>query len=408
MESGSLAGNAGTPQGLIAYFRRMLRQILLIVFILIGLTGFGQNLSPNASVSLITCGPGNDLYATFGHSALHVNDPVSGVDKVYNYGTFDFNTPNFYMKFARGKLDYYLHVTDFRRFASTYVREGRWVYRQELNLSKEQIVKLYNLLEENAKPENRAYKYDFFYDNCSTRIRDILEKALGNKLKYPQTKAQPDTTFRQLIDIYLETHPWSDLGIDLALGAPCDKVASWREKMFLPDYLMKNMGKSDVLVDGKSLSLIKNENLVLPENPQIINHEKKNIGWLFWGAFVIIGLASIFIRTQALKWFDIILYSAIGILGILILLLWFATDHGATKWNFNILWALPSWLLAPYFLLRSINSNFFKVHAMAMFALVVFWILIPQNLHAVTVPLILILGIRSWTWNKYFFQKAKK
>jgi uncharacterized membrane protein len=129
---------------------------------------------------------------------------------------------------------------------------------------------------------------------------------------------------------------------------------------------------------------------------------------MFWVVFVIIGLTSIFIRAQALKWFDLIVFSAVGVLGILILLLWFATDHGATKWNFNILWALPSWLLAPYFLLKSGNSNFFRAHAMAMFAVVVFWILIPQNLHSVTVPLILILGIRSWTWNKYYFQKAKK
>jgi len=386
----------------------MLRQILLTVSVVLSLNGFGQKLSPNTTVSLITCGPGNDLYATFGHSALHVNDPGSGIDKVYNYGTFDFNTPNFYTKFARGKLDYYLHVTDFRRFASTYVREGRWVYRQELHLNEEQVKKLYNLLEENAKPENRAYKYDFFYDNCSTRIRDILEKALGEKLNYPVQKAEPDTTFRQLLDIYLDKHPWSDLGIDLALGAPCDKVASWREKMFLPDYLMNNMGNAKVIIGGEQLPFVKKENLVIQENPQIINQDDEDIGGLFWAAFVIIALASFFVRPHALKWFDIILFLAVGILGVLILLLWFATDHSATKLNFNILWALPSWLLAPFFLLRSGSSNFFKVHALAMFALVVFWILIPQNLHAVTVPLILILGIRSWTWNKYLFQKAKK
>lgn len=348
------------------------------------------------------------MYATFGHSALHVSDPMTGVDKVYNYGTFNFNTPNFYVKFARGKLNYYLHVTDFKRFASTYVREGRWVYRQELRLSSKQKEKLFALLEENALPENRAYKYDFFYDNCSTRIRDILEKALGNNLKYPQIKNAPDTTFRDLLDIYLETHPWSDLGIDLALGTPCDKVASWREKMFLPDYLKKNIGQSQVLIEGEYKGMVVSENLVIQENPRVLHRENERIGWIFWTAFILIAILSIFVSVYALKWLDILLFFTTGILGIVILLLWFATDHGATKWNFNILWALPTWLLAPYFLFRSPKANFFKVHAMAMFALVVFWILIPQNLHAVTVPLILILGIRSWTWNKHFFQKSMK
>ncbi len=386
----------------------MFRQILLPVFILLNLAGTCQNLSPGTTISLITCGPGNDLYATFGHSALHVSDPISGIDKVYNYGTFDFNTPNFYVKFARGKLNYYLHVTNFKRFASTYVREGRWVYHQELRLSYEQKAKLYDLLEKNALPENRAYKYDFFYDNCSTRIRDILEAALGDKLEYPDVPNEPDTTFRELLDIYLESHPWSDLGIDLALGAPCDKVANWREKMFLPDYLKKNIGQSKVLIEGEYQDFVGQESLVIEENAQIINQEKESILWIFWTAFVLIGVLSIFIRVQALKWLDIILFVATGILGILILLLWFATDHGATKWNFNILWALPTWLLAPYFLIGSAKTNFFKMHAMAMFALVIFWILIPQNLHAVTVPLILILGVRSWTWNKHFFQKSKK
>jgi len=385
----------------------MIRSLILVLFVFLAGACKGQNLSPSASISLITCGPGNDLYATFGHSALHVNDPVSGIDKVYNYGTFDFNTPNFYLKFARGKLNYYLHVTNFRRFAATYVREGRWVYRQELNLNSQYKNRLFKLLEENARPENSAYKYDFFYDNCSTRIRDIMEKALGTNLEYPRMDTESDTTFRQLIDIYLKSHPWSDLGIDLALGAPCDKVASWSEKMFLPDYLMKHMGQSKIIKDGSIEPLILRENFVIKENKNILDQEEKAIDWLFWTVFILIALASIFLPAEALKGLDFVIYPAIGILGILIALLWFATDHSATKWNFNLLWALPTWLLAPYFLVKPKNSTYFKVHGIAMFALVVFWILIPQNLHSATVPLILILGVRSWTWNKHFFQIKK-
>src|SRR5690606_34037655 len=143
---------------------------------------------------------------------------------VYNYGTFDFDTPNFYVKFARGKLNYILNVTTFDRFIRTYQIEGRWVKRQILNLTETEKQALFNFLENNALPENRDYKYDFFYDNCSTRIRDVLEYILGDKLHYPENPADSVQTFRNLIDLYLTDLKWSDLGIDLALGAPTDKV----------------------------------------------------------------------------------------------------------------------------------------------------------------------------------------
>lgn len=382
----------------------MLRHFILYVVLFVSAIAHSQSLSTDASISLITCGPGNDLYATFGHSALYIQDPKNGIDKVYNYGTFDFHTPNFYLKFARGKLNYYLHVTNFQRFIRTYQYEGRWVYRQQLNMSVEQKQLLYVLLEENAKPENREYKYDFFYDNCSTRLRDMLEKALGNNLIYPDIKQKSDTTFRDLIDIYLQNHPWSDLGIDLALGAPCDKKASWAERMFLPDFLMENIGQSKVRIDGATQPFVIKELLILPENAQLIDHKKERIDWIFWTAFVLVGLVSIFLSARVLKWFDIFFFTLVGILGIAVFLLWFATDHTATKWNFNLLWALPTWLIAPYYLLTSKGARFFRFHAIGMFALVVFWIFIPQNLHTVTVPLILILAIRSWAWNKHFFR----
>ena len=157
-------------------FAAMLRHILS--WGLIALTWAGsvsaQTLSDRAEVSLLTCGPGTDLYATFGHSALQISDPVTGVDRVYNYGTFDFDTEGFYLKFTRGKLNYILSVSGFEYFLREYQYSGRWVYRQVLDLNPEQAQALFDYLEWNALPENREYKYDFFYDNCSTRIRDVL------------------------------------------------------------------------------------------------------------------------------------------------------------------------------------------------------------------------------------------
>lgn len=377
--------------------------ILLLSVFLYSAMASGQNLTDETRISLITCGPGDDLYATFGHSALHVYDERYGIDKIYNYGTFDFNTPNFYTKFARGKLLYRLDVTTFDRFVRAYQYEGRWVFRQDLNLTISQKNALYEFLENNAKPENRSYKYDFFYDNCSTRIRDAIEDILGENLVYPLPPEEPEKTFRNFLDMYLLHHPWSDLGIDLALGAPCDRIARWRDQMFLPDYLMEHMDTSLVVVNGEKAPLVQTSGYIL-ESRRAKSAAAESAVWIFWVLFAVIGIGGFFVKTEKFRWVDIGLFSLVGILGIFIALLWFATDHSATKWNFNLLWATPSWLYGAVLLLRKKTaSRFFKGHAIFMFAIVVFWMLIPQDFHMAVVPVILTLASRSWAWQQHRF-----
>ncbi len=380
---------------------------LLAAALLFSSFGISQNLTDQSRISLITCGPGDDLYATFGHSALHIYDTQSGIDKVYNYGTFDFDTPNFYTKFARGKLLYSLNVTSFNQFVRIYQYEGRWVFRQDLNLTMDQKKSLYSFLEHNAKPENKDYKYDFFYDNCSTRLRDVVEDVLGESLVYPIPPEEPDSTFRNFLDLYLYSHPWSDLGIDLALGAPCDRVARWRDRMFLPDYVMKHWDNSFVMVNGKKEPLVAKSGLVLDsrrEKPA----EPESIDWIFWVIFAVIGVGGFFVKAEKFRWLDIGLFALIGILGIFIALLWFATDHSATKWNFNLLWATPTWLYGAILLWRrKTASRFFKGHALFMFAIVLFWMLIPQDFHMAVVPVILTLAARSWAWQQHRFLAKK-
>lgn len=389
----------------------MAKRIYLVAFFLVfwALQSGGQSITENTEVSLITCGSGNDLYSTFGHSALYISDRTTGLDKVYNYGTFDFNTSNFYLKFTRGKLNYSLNVTTFNRFIRAYQYEGRWVKRQVLDLTSDEKAEIYAFLEKNALPQNRDYKYDFFYDNCSTRLRDVLEEVLGDKLHYPESPKDSVQTFRNLIDLYLTTLPWSDLGIDLALGAPCDKIASWREKMFLPDYLMSHIGMTEVIRNGNPVPLVSQTNLVLPENEILIDRSSTNIIWIFWVLFIIAAITSFFIHPKFMRWFDVVFFMLIGILGIFIALLWFATDHSATKWNYNLLWALPSWIWGAVLLIRrKPNSRFFKVHAIIMFAILIFWIAIPQDFHSAIVPIVLALAVRSWSWQirKFTIEKT--
>ena len=365
--------------------------------------------SESTTISLITCGPGNELYSTFGHSAIHISDRTSGLDKVYNYGTFDFDTPNFYVKFSRGQLDYFLNVTDFGRFVRSYQREGRWVYRQELNLTQAQKEELFAFLENNAKAENKFYKYDFFYDNCSTRIRDVLEDVLGESLVYPKMESDTTATFREMIELYLTKLPWSDLGIDLALGMPCDHEADYRQKMFLPDYLKSHFDEARIMDGGALIPLVKKEGIVLAEHPSLAMVEPNSINWIFWVLMGICFLTGLFVSPQKMKWFDVTFFLLTGILGIFITLLWFATEHSTTKWNLNLIWALPTWIWGAILLIRNKpSSKFFKIHSIIAFTIMVFWVVIPQSFHAAVIPIILALAARSWSWQKQRFSINKK
>lgn len=387
-------------------FRRWLTIFLLLILSNLS----AQNIGEKTSVSLITCGSGNELYSTFGHSAIHIYDPTSGLDRVYNYGTFDFDTPGFYVKFTRGQLNYFLNVTDFNRFVGSYQYEGRWVYRQELNLDQKQKAEIFAFLENNALPGNKFYKYDFFYDNCSTRLRDAFEKILGASLVYPEASSDTTATFREMIDLYLLDLPWSDFGIDLALGMPCDDEADFREKMFLPDYLMANLGKARVSRNGELVPFVKKEGLVLAENPDLIRSSSSSILPIFWALMVFCFVTGLFVHPKKMKWFDIVFFGAVGILGLFLALLWFATEHTATKWNLNLLWALPTWIWGAILLIRNKPSGkFFKVHAIITFTIMVFWIVIPQSFHQAVIPIVLALAARSWSWQKrrFFIKKAE-
>ncbi|MBL4724907.1 MAG: DUF4105 domain-containing protein [Lutibacter sp.] len=195
------------------------------------------NVSKKASISVITCGPGTELYSTFGHSALRVYDPINGLDKIYNYGTFNFNAPNFYMNFAKGKLTYELSTSSFSWFLRIYQYENRWVKSQVLNLNQTDVQKVFDFLENNAKLENKAYQYDFFYDNCSTKIEEVITTVLGDKVSFSNSHITISKSHRDLIDDYTKNQKWGKFGIDLALGSVIDDNATKDDYKFLPDYI---------------------------------------------------------------------------------------------------------------------------------------------------------------------------
>lgn len=383
--------------------KKLKKIVLLFISLLFFSTGFGAiQLSDRAEISLITCAPGNELYAAFGHSAIRVADPVANIDVVYNYGTFDFNAPNFYVKFVRGFLDYMLDKHSYRNFLAAYMYEKRTIEEQILQLTANEKQQIFDFLEWNARPENRTYRYDFFYDNCATRIRDVFEDELGNKLVFDNNYVDGDDTFRELLDIYLESRPWWDASIDLILGKVIDVEATPRQYMFLPDFLNTAFDNARIVSDSSTYSLVKSEITVYEgedKNAKADVWDTLSPVVVFWGLLVVVVLLSFFTKLKKKIWlFDYILLIFSGLLGLLIFLLWFATEHHTTHQNLNIIWMSPLHLISVFVLLFRKKISWYAVYFLIFAAINLLFLLfspvLPQSIHAAFIPFILLLTIR--------------
>lgn len=326
-----------------------MRLTILLLCISLG-TGFftppviGQD---RTSVTLLTGDPGSNLYSYFGHTGIRVTDSVRGTDVVYNYGVFDFNTPNFYLKFIRGKLLYQLDVFSWDNTLREYLYTGRRLTEQPLNLDPQTKARLLTFLQRNALPQNRSYLYDFFYDNCATRVRDVFEYAAEGALSYPADSSHNDSsgrTFRDALHRILQPHPWTIFGIDLLLGLPADRLMDYRHEMFLPDALSANLTRTTI--DGTPVAGLPEE--ILPASPSPVRSGSYPLNpTLIFALLALTAMASVVIRpgwwpSVADRVLDI--FSGLG--GLLLLFLWIGTDHGAVKTNLNILMLNPLMLVS--------------------------------------------------------------
>ncbi len=359
-----------------------------------------DQLSAEAEVHLLTVDPGPELYSSFGHSAFRLIDPGRNYDHIYNYGTFSFNTPGFYMKFARGKLPYYLAGESVWDFVYLYESEGRNVKAQVLNLEQSEVQQIYEYLENNLKPENREYQYDFFFDNCATREKKVIEQVFGENVDWRPWPADSLGSLRELIDIYLAKQPWPDFGIDLVLGLPADQQADMHLSTFLPDFLHDAFDRA-VIRDGENWKpLVKREYwLVKPGRPFVAEDSWFTPSVAMWGFFAIVLLLTSLLSADSLplRIFDLLFFLTIGLLSVLILLLWFATDHDATQNNLNILWAHPLYLYLAGLRLfgsrtRQFNGARWDLFCLALFGLVS--IFLPQGFHPALLPLLLAIVLR--------------
>ncbi|MBL7702668.1 MAG: DUF4105 domain-containing protein [Ferruginibacter sp.] len=350
-------------------------------------------------ISLLTCTPGEELYSTFGHSAFRVIDSSKAFndnwrDVVYNYGTFNFDDDGFYLKFVRGKLLYYVSAEIFSSFKDLYQSTNRGITEQVLLLSAAEKIAIQNFLNENLKEENKYYKYDFFLDNCTTRLRDILKKRHDSSFcKKPVMPV--GSRFRQAIHQYLDKNnkDWSKLGIDILLGKPCDVIMTAEQMQFLPDNLMKSLDSSNKPM------VISSQNLY-----PITNQNSKGS---FFTPFVVFSLFAIFIVllgysksrfAQAfLQGFDGLLFFLTGVLGIVLIFMWFGTDHSMTKNNFNLLWAWPAHFIMAFFVnsKKAWVKKYFKFTVIALLLVLCSWLFLPQQMNNALIPIVLLLIYRS-------------
>ena len=359
-----------------------------------------QQLTPKASISVVTCGPGTDLYTAFGHSAFRVFDPSLGIDKIYNYGTFDFNAPNFYLNFAKGNLIYFLATSNFNRFLRMYQYENRWVKTQVLNLTNDDVQAMYLFLEENSKPANRNYRYDFFYDNCSTKIETVVTSVLKEKVQFTNNHITTTKTHRDLINDYTHDFKWGKFGIDLALGAVIDDEATKNDYKFLPDYIFEAFKQATIQKNGTVEPLVKNEFLILKEKP--IDKPAEILTPL--NVLLLLSLLLIY-KTyknyqlkKRTKWLDFLLFLLTGSIGVAVLLLWFATTHTATYQNYNFLWAFaPNFIIAFYLLKTNIpkwTHYYLILNVVLLLVMIIFWVLKIQVFNLAILPLIVALALR--------------
>lgn len=372
-----------------------------------------DSVSDEARFSLLTILPGDEIYSLWGHSAVRVHDPARDIDWSFNYGTFRFDR-YFLPNFLYGRLDYVLSVHDYEAALDSYRAQGRPVIEQVLRLSPAQKDSLFRFLAVNARPENRVYRYHFLYDNCSTRIRDALERSLETSLRFG-SEPDPGLTFRRLLDIGIADRPFLDAGIDWLLGAPVDRVARPYETMFLPEYLMQAFDHATINIDGEWAPLVARTDTVL----RIPGYGGTAtpfpwatvVMWVLFLVGAVLTVRGVRERGGVVRLFDVPLFALVGIAGLIIVFLWFISLHDVTEKNWHLLWAWPTHLAAAAGLLRRHPRLWLRryllaasVVALAAAAGSPLW---DQWFHPALYPLMLLVALRG-IWISLSAQRLKQ
>ena len=355
----------------------------------------------SVEVSLITCSPHEEIYSLYGHSALrwhdlHKTGPTAGQDLVFNWGLFNFNKPYFVLRFVFGLTDYELGTINYEYFVPYYRKWGSSVTEQVINLTNDEKRNLKKALAENLKPENKVYRYNYFYDNCSTRPRDIIERSLNGKVEWAD-REDYKPTFREMVRECNRNHDWSRFGNDILLGLKADFKTDRIEQEFLPMNLMQDMAMAQVYVNGEYRPLVKEQRDVVPPGVQMIEPD-----WILSPTemaiiIVLVALSIMFVEWKQKKcfiWWDVMLMVAEGLIGLLLTVMIFS-QHPTTSINLNILLFNP----LPLFFIPSVvkgRNTWFKVLAVmiVLYALGGIWQSYPEGIWSLALCLLSRIVIR--------------
>ena len=359
--------------------KRYIRFIL--IYVLLGLSFTASAMKQDSiRFSLLTCSPGTEIYSLFGHTAIRYQNGSRNVDVVFNFGMFSFDAPHFLYRFVKGETDYRLGVIPYPYFESEYALRGSSVYEQELNLTGDEKQRLLSILQEHYLPENREYRYNYFYDNCTTRARDCIERALSGEVVYPDSL--PNKTFRSIVHEFTKNYPWSTFGIDLCLGAQADETIGARLQMFAPFY-MRDYAGGAYIVDrnGEKRKLIAEENLIIDAEPD----EEISVPFLSPNVvFFLFLLVSLFVswlqwkRKRAFWAWDTLLYLVQGLAGCVIAFLFFFSEHPTVGSNWLLIFFNPLPLLClPYVIYCDVKRKKDIFHRVVTVYLTLFILIIP-------------------------------
>ena len=393
--------------------KRVLRLLHIFVWVLLCWSSTQQiqaqrPLSPEATISLLTFAPSEDeIYTVYGHAALRVHDPAQQLDLVFSYGVFNFNEPHFVYRFTKGETDYQLGIASFQNCLMEYQMRGSQITEQTLQLLPEEKEAVWQALQINYRPENRRYRYNFFFDNCATRPVRLIEQCVQGELDYGDP--YPTETFRTLINRCTRHFPWLTFGCDLALGSPADRMATQHEMMFLPPYLQRAWSQAIIhTADGKTRQLVGETRSIgvdSDDEPEDTGSlcSPLLIGWLLFGCIGWLTISE-WRRATYWPWIDRILFSIAGLAGCLLAFLSFLSSHPCTYPNWNLGWLHPFHLIGVVLLcVKSWKKGAICYHFINFAALcvgLVAWPFIPQHFNAAFFPLVLTLACRSG-WSIY-------
>ena len=304
-------------------------------------------------LSLITCTPHEEVYSLYGHTAIRLNDQrqavrradgqlVKGQDLVFNYGIFNRSKPHFALRFMFGLTDYELGISPLMPFCDYYRRWGSQVSEQVLNLTSNEKLELIQALFDNAQPENRIYRYNVLYNNCSTRARNIIEENLTGKIEWKE-RADYAPSYRQMIREKTAGHPWATFGNDILLGVKADLKTSLRQQQFLPDHLEYDFRHAKIHRNGEILPLVKEEHQLVRPGIQLIEKEfplSPTQCALLLLALSLLLFAIEWKRRLTLKYWDVVLMLPCGLAGCILFLMLFS-QHPTTSTNLQLLLLNP-------------------------------------------------------------------